>query len=275
MKIADVLGEANLSRRGFLKGLGAAAATAAVPGLGQVAPMTAAAATTAPAAAAGTSALAALFDTAAAYGLDRGWLGHVYPGDVDPEDYEADPELMQPQGSEGEMPWGEAYELRKTPSGKEYIATSGPYGDSAVYTYYKDGQIRNIEIAWERDGYGEVLGSEDQADSNAYYDYTDEHGDLTQDNEGAVIDAIINGYSGSGGDSGEEEIQQKSWGPTPSELARLAGLAKTGMNTADADAATSVTPQTAPAPQALPAPTAPDVLEPELNKEKQAVPAKK
>jgi hypothetical protein len=271
----------NPSRRGFLKGLAGVAATAATPGgLGKLATAAAPAATTAPAAA---SALGPLFNAAMSFGLDKGWLGHAYSGDVDPEDYELDPERTKPQGTEGEMPWGEAYELRKTPGGKEYIATSGPYGDSAVFTYYKDGEIRNIEIAWDRDGYGEVWSSDDEADMNAYYDFSDNE-NLTADNEGQMMDVVINGGNVP---APSAEVQPTSTpapaqtGTTPGDLARLAGLGKKAIDTLtktdkpDEPAQNTSMYPTTDTPKELPAPTAPDILEPELEPTKQKVPAQK
>ncbi len=269
----------NPSRRGFLKGLAGVAATAATPGgLGKLATSAAPAATTAPAA---VSALGPLFNAAMSFGLDKGWLGHAYPGNVDPEDYELDPERTKPQGAEGEMPWGEAYELRKTPSGKEYIATSGPYGDSAVFTYYKDGEIRNIEIAWDREGYGEVMSSDDEDDMNAYYDFSDNE-DLTADNEGQMMDVVINA-GGTTEPAIEPQVQptqvkSNQGGTSPADLARLAGVAKKAYDKftepKEPSQNTSVYPSTL-KPIELPAPGKPDVLEPDLDLKKDKVPVQK
>ena len=270
MRAREFLQEADISRRGFLKGLGAAAAATAVPGLGRAAPMAATVATTAPAAAA-ASALGALFDASLAYGLEQGWSDSLEPDDAEPN-----PELMEPQGDEGEMPWGEAYELRVTPKGREYVAAASPYGESAVFTFLRDGQPSNIEIAWERDGYGEVYSSQDERDANAYYDYTDDHGDLTQENEGEVIDAIIDHYV-SGGNKGADQ-DNKPAEPGPADLARLAGIARSAAGGAEGGsglgAALTALAKPDTVQPALPAPTAPDVLEPELDRDKEAVPAK-
>ena len=277
MRATEFLKEAGISRRGFLKGIAGAAAQAAAPGgvanLAK-ASVPAVASTMTPAVTA--SQLPALFAASLGYGLDQGWSDSLEPDDAEPN-----PELMEPQGDEGELPWGEAYELRVTPRGREYIAASSPYGSSAVFTFIKNGQPRNIEIAWERDGYGEVYGSEDEKDADAYYDYTDDHGDLTQENEGSVIDAIIDNYAGGGNQDVKQNVKQNttSTGTAPADLARLAGVAKKGIDAltpaqaADQDTAQPSTQK--PVPASLPAPGKADVLEPELDKQKQQVPVNK
>lgn len=272
MRFNEIIKEANppgISRRGFLKGLGAAAATAAAPGLATPA----AAAAAVPAAAAQTV-LGPLFTTAMSYGLEQGWLGHVYPGNVDPDDYEPDPKLMVPQGKKGEMPWGEHYSLKKTPSGQEYLVTAAPHGDTAVFTYVKDGEVRNIEVAWDHEGrgYGEVLSSQDEEDMNAMYDFIDAHGEDPK-LEGAMIDAIIKGTV-----QQQPEPEPEKQAPGPAELARLAGIVKTASQQSTKQSAQQPQqPAQAPAQStttALPAPDDAEVLEPELQKQKQTQPAK-
>ena len=64
-------------------------------------------------------------------------------------------------------------------------------------------------------------------------------------------------------------------GTTAADLARLAGIVKKGIDSVSPDTAnTPELPQSAPT-QALPAPSAPEILEPNLDKEKSKVPINK
>jgi len=347
MRANEFLNEAgepeNPSRRGFLKGLAGAAATAAMPG--GVANLVKTAPAAAPAAAA-TAASAAdlLFQTALDIGVKHGFAkpGSMWDDEDDEED-EWDKELEEPQGDVGEMPWGEYYEMGESPNGVPYLHTAdSPDGNYAVFTFIDDGKPQYIVIAWERTGFGEVDDASDpkymERYNNGSSDWEGDPAEMidivmnpandgpagkssaskssasTAINDGTKLYTLQDKATGQGigafrAASDEEAInhalkaaghnnfdlkdynlvQTDDWingkaksprvvnipaaGPSPLDLARLAGIAGKAADSTKQPAPPAQAQQ--PAPAALPAPEAPNTLEPELNKQKQKVPVNK
>ena len=348
MRAEEFLNEAgepeNPSRRGFLRGLAGAAATAAMPG--GVANLVKTAPAAAPAAAAATASVAdLLFQTALAIGSDHGFSksSSWFDDEEDSEEDEWDETLEEPQGQYGEMPWGEYYEMGETPNGVPYLHTSdSPDGTFGVFTFMDGGKPQYILIAWERGGFSEVQDASDEKYIERWHNVEDNfEGDPAE-----IIDAIVNPANdaparvtqtsnvASGGVTNKETklytlrnkatgedigyiqavndedaikdflgfsdnknfdlkdynlVATDGWvngkvknprvvdipaaGPGPMDLARLAGIAGKAADATKQPATPTQTQQ--PAQAALPAPTAPNVLEPELNKQKQKVPVNK
>ena len=181
------------------------------------------------------------------------------------------------------MPWGDDYGMLTTPKGRKFLFT-GIAGESGIIAYEKDGEPTVLELAWDgsaRD-YGEALGTtESGEDVDLYLDFSDKYGNVAN-NIGELVDYIIDGGAASPG----PQAPEKSVDTTPVDLARLAGLAKKGIETVKgAGASDSEEPaptvkhmgpvQYAKDTPALPAPTKPEFdLTPDL-KQKQKVPVKK
>ena len=226
-----------VSRRGFLKGLGAAAATAATPGgLGKLAKAVAepvAAVATEPAAAvASTNAtLSQLFNAAVNFGMDNaGDSESIYDyNDDDDEDGNDDinwnEEYAEYQGTSGQMPYGDDvyYEALQTPEKNWYLVTTDPGGYRAVVSYIKNGEERAMMLDWDYTArcYDEVLGSADEEDAQLFNEYPGNPGN--QEELGPVIDWIINGGSAK---SVKPEPLSKSAMPKDPNTVRIGAVAK-------------------------------------------------
>lgn len=181
MKASEFIIEAgepeNPSRRGFLKGLAGAAATAAMPG--GIAKLAAPAA--APAAAAvSANVVGMLFSSAVRVGFELGLTksGRAYKsggdwndedGDWNDDEDEWDKNLEQVQGEWGYMPWGADYELGQTSNGVPVLWTSdrGDGSDSdpyALITFMDNGKPQWIMPNTDREGHWEELGPEHVSD---------------------------------------------------------------------------------------------------------------
>ena len=300
IKLVEAGEPADPSRRGFLRAMGAAGAAAAMPGTALKALATPAAAVAAPAQAAAAGAAAASQSTL----LNGLWAAAVnYMADKEPEptsDWDDeedfgpawDDEIADagPQGEDGMMPWGDDYGMLTTPKGRKYLYTANA-GESGIIAYEKDGEPRVIELAWDREArdYGEAVGTTDpDEDVDLYYDFSDKHGNVVN-NKGELVDYIIDGGDASPSPQAHEKSDDnkmsKSLDTTPLDLARLAGLAKKGIETVKgAGASDSEEPaptvkhmgpvQYAKDTPALPAPSDDNVLKPNL-KQQQAEPVKK
>ena len=203
------------SRRGFLKAMGAAAATAAMPkqALGLAKTLAQPAAAAAPAVA--KDMLTTLFQTAAGYGADRGYQApfvdynknnnNDYDDDYDDEnpdnnidnDNDIDDiddegnwktEFDQPQGKTGRLPWDEGYEVNTSAKGRQYLVTSSPDGQSTIVTYVKDNTPQIIELDWDSTGRDHELFYSD-ADENLVYAWMDSDADQTD--FGSLVDTLI------------------------------------------------------------------------------------
>lgn len=339
MKINEILSEAgeptNPSRRGFLRGLAGAAATAAMPG--GVANLVKAAPTAAPAAApAAATGIADLLFSAA---IDAGTnLGLDLPADDAEDDEENqfwDSELEQQQGEYGEMPWQQYYEFGKTPNGVPYLhTTDSDDGVYSIFTFMDNGKPQTFVVAHERGGYSEVINSSDPKYTERWYNAQDDNDFDGDPNE--IIDAILDPefdavpgertgnkkddafevniyyvrdkttganidkvYAANDEDATKEMlakydpakfdlVDMTKWaagdyskkprtvnvssGTGIADLARLAGIAKQATPTQSAPAQQTTQ---KPAQAALPAPSNDNVLEPDLNKQKEKVPVNK
>jgi hypothetical protein len=178
-----------VSRRGFLKGMGAAAVTAATPGgisnLAKAVTGPSAAAVAEPIAAAtpvANSILSKLFHTAADFGMEN---------DSGENEIELDKKYAEYQGITGSMPYGDHYETFKTPKGNWYLVTARPDGYATVISYIKNGEARAI-ISAQYDGSYEDAIATDEEDEDLWHEW---NGDISTENLGTVIDSIINGGS--------------------------------------------------------------------------------
>lgn len=195
-----------ISRRDFLKGLGATAVAVATPGgvgkLAKAVAEPAISAVTAPAAAATEATLSKLFQTAVYFGWERrdpsAKDGYEKWDDDDGDDEYGDDEVhwddhySQVQGKTGSTPYGMDYEALQSPEGNWYLVTSDPGGYRAIVSYIKNGEERAIMLDWDYTAmsYGGVADATNAEDTDLYYDY---NGDPdSAENLGPVVDFIIN-----------------------------------------------------------------------------------
>jgi len=193
-----------VSRRGFLKGMGAAAAMAAAPGgvgkLAKTVAEPAAAAVAEPAAVAVDNTLSRLFQTAVSFGMNQEPSIYDEPeydddndnGDGEINWNEADAEY---QGTTGHMPYGEYYEALQTPEKNWYLVTTDPGGYRAIVTYIKNGEAEAMMLDWDYNAqsYGEVVDATDPDDIDLFLEYPGDPGNAEE--LGPVVDLIINGGS--------------------------------------------------------------------------------
>jgi len=302
----------NPSRRGFLKGMAGAAATAAMPG--GIAKLATTASTVAPAAAAAVSAspISALWAAAVNIAANQGQefdSTHYSSSDPEWEKIEKYGEIWEPGVNDlvkkpigllgrmefGHMPWGSMYQIDKTPMGVGVMFnTIEDYGNRCIF--FKDGKTLWFDIIHDRDR-SWIRDSNIPNIDELFSDYEDALDDdnITFDEEYdfevAFIDLIVSGklpnslpdstdssqsvdQNTSISNASSANLAQKA-GTTAADLARLAGLVKKGIDTLSPDTTgASELPQAKPT-QALPAPAAPEILEPDLNKEKSKVPINK
>ena len=183
------------SRRGFLKTMGAAAATAAMPkqALGLAKTLAQPAAAAAPAVA--KDLLTTLFQTAAGYGADRGYRAPFVDyntnnnnNDDDYDDGNWNTEFDQPQGKTGHLPWEEGYLINTSAKGRQYLVTSSPDGQSTIVTYVKNNSPQIIELDWDSTSGDHELFYSD-ADEDLVYAWMDSDADQTD--FGSLVDTLI------------------------------------------------------------------------------------
>lgn len=242
MKIYEV------TRRGFLKGLAGAAATAATPGgVANLAKTIAEPTAAEPVAAAGASALQKMFAAATMYGREAELRNPDDADDADYDDYDPeagwDDTLEEPQGDVGDMPWGSYYEVHTSNNGHEYLwTTDDADGNNAIFSFVdKNGEAQCFVLQHDRTGWGDMVWASD----DSYYDlFNNNSAFLDEYNEevgGAIIDAILDGTSLANGephyvdDEEDQEQYQHHHKDTAtnsaaeiSRLSRLAGIAKSG-----------------------------------------------
>lgn len=274
MKIYEV------TRRGFLKGLAGAAATAATPG--GVADL---AKTIAEPAAVAVEPVVAgvadmLFNTAMKVGSNMGFVksDSMWDDEEGSEEDSWDKDLEQEQGEYGEMPWGEYYEMGESPGGVPYLHTSdSPDGNYGVFTFIDDGKPQYIVIAWERGGFGELDSASDPKYMKRYYNgSSDWEGEPSE-----MIDIVMNPENDavpSDADTQSDDADEKTDTSAAdiSRLSRLAGIAKSGHEKLSKFGHQQQPEQPAhmgDEPKQLPAPSGDNTFDFDLNKEK--VPVKR
>jgi hypothetical protein len=218
----------------------------------------------------------------------------------------------EPQGQSGAMPWGSDYQVLRTPGGIPVIV-SGVNDTMLQYTFIKDGKTYWYQYYGDRGGEGidatNIPGLE-SFDYDQYSKDADANESNNWDTNYTLIDDIVSGeykkyIPDTDSDKGkmppkdwddlspeEQKQRDKEWDDweeqersklqskkdtTPFDIARLAGLAKKGYNSAmDAgEKINKIGEPPAAEPQALPAPEKPEFdLTPDL-KQKQAEPIQK
>jgi hypothetical protein len=265
MKIFEV------TRRGFLKGLAGAAATAATPGGVANLVKTAAAE---PAAATGASnVLALLFKAASNAAFDLGIEGPEYDYDTDEEGKLGwDESNTAEQGEYGEMPWGQYYEAGTTPNGVPYLHTAdSDDGNQVIFSFMDNGKPQYIVIQHDRGGYSEVIDTSDTKYMTRLDNCQDDH----EGEPSAIVDAALNPEYDS-----VPRVQtavNDDDGQSISDITRLAGIAKKGYDAVSQSQPEPTTKHMGDIEQDVPALPAPDnsnTLEPNI-KQHDKVPTKK
>lgn len=186
-------GPADPGRRGFLKKAAGVAAMAAAPqqtlrGLGQSAAAAVPGAAGAAMPAATATILDRLFDYTVAFRNPIRW---EYDSDAEEED----DDTLQQQGKEGAMPWGESYEVHRTPKGRYYLHTSEKGGEGGILTYMQSPQSQPMSFLYARDftaGTPSEIEESDQDIKDIYDQWLESHDyDPDDDDWADLVDRII------------------------------------------------------------------------------------
>lgn len=89
------------------------------------------------------------------------------------------------QGKQGDMPWGESYEIPTTPIGNSFLFAVAPFGDGCLYAYDVGEGPKVMEFAWDHIARepGDIIYSDDKEDSEIFDYIHDKMGLRTEEDQ--------------------------------------------------------------------------------------------